>query len=176
VRLRQACGWLLAKGWAHQVWQVYFRFPIQELVDPTLDLMNAPKFDGYHFVEQSAIFAAMMTRRDLCAYCASLPHTTHVVQWGGSDVYKVGDKLFAVVGMGDAHDAVTFKVSDLAFEVLSDMPGLRPAPYLASRGLKWIQHYDAPGLSDVNLQDHIKASYDMVAAKLTKKKRAELGL
>ena len=118
----------------------------------------------------------MMTRDALCAYCASLPQTTHVVQWGDADVYKVGGKLFAVVGMGGTGATVTFKATELGFEVLSDTPGLRPAPYMASRGLKWIQHYDEPGLSDESLRDHIKASYDMIVAALPKAKRADLGL
>ena len=117
-----------------------------------------------------------MTRDELNNFCAALPQTTHVVQWGNADVYKVGGKVFAVIGMGESGSSVTFKTSDLAFEVLSDSPGLRPAPYMASRGLKWIQHYDKPGLSDESLRDHIRASYDMVIAGLTKKKCAELGL
>ncbi|MEH6832064.1 MmcQ/YjbR family DNA-binding protein [Sulfitobacter sp.] len=117
-----------------------------------------------------------MTRDDLKAFCASLPQTTHVVQWGNSDVYKVGGKLFAVLGMGGTSNAVTFKVTHLAYEILSDSPGLRPAPYLASRGMKWIQQYDEPGLSDDSLRDHIRASYDMAVEKLTKKLRAELAL
>ena len=117
-----------------------------------------------------------MTRDELNNFCAALPQTTHVVQWGNADVYKVGGKVFAVIGMGESGSSVTFKTSDLAFEVLSDSPGLRPAPYMASRGLKWIQHYDKPGLSDESLRDHIRASYDMVIAGLTKKIRAELGL
>lgn len=117
-----------------------------------------------------------MTRDELNTFCATLPHATHVVQWGNADVYKIGGKVFAVIGMADTGATVTFKASDLAFEVLSDSPGLRPAPYMASRGLKWIQHYDEPGLSDDSLKDHIRASYDMVIAGLTGKKRAELGL
>ncbi|MEM6939519.1 MAG: MmcQ/YjbR family DNA-binding protein [Pseudomonadota bacterium] len=117
-----------------------------------------------------------MTRDDLNAFCAALPQTTHVVQWGNADVYKVGGKVFAVIGMGDSGSSVTFKASDLAFEILSDSPGLRPAPYMASRGLKWIQHYAEPGLTDESLRDHIRASYDMVVAGLTGKKRRELGL
>ena len=117
-----------------------------------------------------------MTRDELSQFCAAFPHATHVVQWGNADVYKVGGKVFAVIGMGDSGASVTFKASDLAFEVLSDSPGLRPAPYMASRGLKWIQHYGEPGLSDASLQDHIRASYEMVVAGLTRKKRAELGL
>jgi predicted DNA-binding protein (MmcQ/YjbR family) len=117
-----------------------------------------------------------MTKDEIKSFCANLPHVTHVVQWGGSDVYKIGGKLFAVIGMGGVDAAVTFKTSHLAFEILSDSPGLRPAPYMASRGLKWIQHYAEPGLSDDSLRDHIRASYDMVASGLTRKLRTELGL
>ncbi len=117
-----------------------------------------------------------MTRDEFNAYCASLKATTHVVQWGNSDVWKVGGKLFAVSGWADDAPAFTFKVSDMAWEILPDMPGIRPAPYLASRGMKWVQHYAEPGLSDDELKNHIKASYDMAVEKLTKKLRAELGL
>lgn len=117
-----------------------------------------------------------MNRDEFNAYCASLPATNHVVQWGNSDVWKVGTKLFAVGGWNDGKDAFTFKVSDIAWEILPDLPGLRPAPYLASRGMKWVQHYEEPGLSDAELKAHIQMSYDMVKAKLTKKLRAELGI
>lgn len=117
-----------------------------------------------------------MNREEFNTFCASLPQTTHVVQWGNSDVWKVGGKLFAVGGWAEGRDAFTFKVTELGFEVLSSSPGCRPAPYLASRGMKWIQHYEEPGLSDESLRDHIRASYDMIAAALPRKKRAELGL
>lgn len=115
-----------------------------------------------------------MTREEFNAYCQSLKSSTHVVQWGNSDVWKVGGKVYAISGWNDGQDAFTFKVTELGFEVLSDMAGLRPAPYLASRGLKWIQNYADPGLSDDALKDHIKASYDMIFAALPKKKQAEL--
>lgn len=117
-----------------------------------------------------------MNREAFNQFCKSLPQTTHVVQWGNSDVWKVGGKVFALCGWNDGKDAFTFKCSDIAFEVLQDMPGIRPAPYLASRGMKWLQQYREGGLSDAELQAHIKDSYDMVVAKLTKKLRAELGL
>jgi predicted DNA-binding protein (MmcQ/YjbR family) len=117
-----------------------------------------------------------MTRDELRSFCASLPHATHVVQWGNSDVYKVGGKVFALMGTGNIDTTVSFKVSHLAYEILSDSPGLRPAPYLASRGMKWIQHYDHPALTNDSLRDHVKASYDLIVAKLTRKLRAELGL
>jgi len=122
-----------------------------------------------------------MTRDEINAFCAALPATTHVVQWGGADVWKVGDKVFAIAGWSDAERdevfaAVTFKVSELSFEVLKDQPGLRPAPYLASRGLTWIQHHDAPGLADDELRQYLAGSHALVAEGLTRKKRRELGL
>jgi predicted DNA-binding protein (MmcQ/YjbR family) len=117
-----------------------------------------------------------MDRDGFNSYCDGLKATTLVVQGGNSDVWKVGGKVFAISGWEKKKDAFTFKVTPLAFEVLSDMPGLRPAPYLASRGMKWIQHYDTPGLSDAELKTHIKVSYDLVVEKLTKKLRAELKL
>lgn len=117
-----------------------------------------------------------MTRDEFNAFCAALPQTTHVVQWGNADVWKIGGKVFAICGWNDDNAAFTFKCSDIAFSVLRDTPGVRPAPYLASRGLKWLQHYAAPGLSDETLRDHITASYDMVANSLTRKLRTELGL
>ncbi len=63
-----------------------------------------------------------------------------------------------------------------AFEVLKDRPGLRPAPYLASRGLTWIQHYAKPGLADGDLKDHLRQSYRLVASTLSKKKQQQLRL
>lgn len=117
-----------------------------------------------------------MTRDEFNAFCASFKASTHVVQWGNADVWKVGGKVFAICGWNDGHDAFIFKASDIAFEVLQDVPGIRPAPYLASRGLKWLQIYDLPGLSDVELCEHIAYSYDMIVSNLTKKKRAELKL
>lgn len=114
-----------------------------------------------------------MTREGINAFCASLRASTHVVQWGGADVWKIGGKVFAIVGWD--RDAVVFKASDIAFEVLRDQTGIRPAPYMASRGLKWLQHYGPPGgLSDEELCNHITLSYQMVLAGLSKKKQAEL--
>ena len=117
-----------------------------------------------------------MTRDEFNAFCANLKATTHVVQWGNSDVWKVGGKVFAVCGWADGADAFTFKASDIAYEVLKEEPGIRPAPYLASRGMKWLQHYAEPGLSDDELRKHITYSYDMAVDRLTRKVRAELGV
>ena len=117
-----------------------------------------------------------MTYDDFNAFCRALPATTYVMQWGGSHVWKVGGKVFAIGGWADGQPAFTFKVNDLSFQVLKEQPGLRPAPYLASRGLTWIQHYAKPGLSDGELKDYLHQSHGIVANGLSKKKQRELGL
>lgn len=118
-----------------------------------------------------------MTYDEFNRFCASLPATSHVVQWGNSDVWKVGGKVFAIGGWSDPDTpGITFKVSEVSYEILQERPGCRPAPYLASRGMKWIQHYAAPGLSDEELEDYLRYSHKLVAAGLSKKKQRELGL
>ena len=117
-----------------------------------------------------------MTYDDYNAFCRALPAASYVIQWGGSHVWKVGAKIFAVGGWAEGKPAFTFKVSDISYELLKEQPGLRPAPYLASRGMKWIQHYAEPGLSDKELRDYIRQSHRIVSLGLTRKKQRELGL
>lgn len=116
-----------------------------------------------------------MTYKEFNKFCRGLPATTYVVQWGGSHVWKVGGKVFAIGGSQDDEASFTFKVSDISYELLKEQTGLRPAPYLAARGMKWIQHFAKPGLSDSALRDYIRQSHFIVARGLSKKKRAELG-
>jgi predicted DNA-binding protein (MmcQ/YjbR family) len=117
-----------------------------------------------------------MTYDEYNAFCRALPVTSYVMQWGGAHVWKVGGKVFAIGGWGDGEAAYTFKAGDIAYEMMKDQPGLRPAPYLASRGMKWIQHYAEPGLADADLQDYLRESHRIVALGLSKKKQRELGL
>jgi len=119
----------------------------------------------------------MMSTDQYNTFCATLAASTHVVQWGGAHVWKVGGKVFAIAGWSKGElPFVTFKCSEIAYEVLRELPGLRPAPYLAARGGKWIQMHGEPGLSDADMQAHIFDSYRMVVKKLTGKLRAELNL
>ena len=118
-----------------------------------------------------------MTYEEFNNFCGSLPATSHVIQWGGSDVWKVGGKVFAIGGWGkEDKPAFTFKTSEHDFHFLSDQPGFQPAPYLASRGMKWIQQYDVPDKEDEELIYYLKESYRIVSLGLTKKNQKELGL
>lgn len=121
-----------------------------------------------------------MTLDDYNRFCASLPHTTHVVQWGASHVWKIGGKVFAIASQWDtgpdAPPHVTFKTSEMSFDLLKDQPGCRPAPYLASRGMKWIQRTGDDTLDDAALGDYLAESYRLVAAGLTRKLKQSLGM
>jgi predicted DNA-binding protein (MmcQ/YjbR family) len=117
-----------------------------------------------------------VTHEEFNAFCRALPATTYVVQWGGAHVWKVGGKVFAIAGAQGDKPSFSFKVSDIAYEMLKDQPGLRPAPYLASHGRKWIQHFAEPGLSDAALRDYIRQSHVIVSQGLSRKRRIELGL
>jgi len=117
-----------------------------------------------------------MTYEEFNAFCGALASTTYVVQWGGSHVWKVGGKVFTIGGWQDNEPSFTFKVTEISYEMLKEKPGLRPAPYLASRGMTWIQHFAKPGLSDDDLRDYIRQSHLIVSQGLPKKKQVELGL
>ncbi|WP_367717818.1 MmcQ/YjbR family DNA-binding protein [Nitratireductor sp. GISD-1A_MAKvit] len=111
------------------------------------------------------------------AVCGALPHATHVVQWGGAHVWKVGGKVFAIGSQGaEGKLGISFKCSELAFDVLREQPGLRPAPYLASRGMKWIQRQTDEAMDDEALAEYLAESHRLVALGLTRKLRQELGL
>ena len=119
----------------------------------------------------------MITIKAYDEFCATLPATGKVIQWGGSHVWKVGEKLFAVaVKKDDDRVFVTFKCSPESYEILKEQPGLRPAPYLASRGMKWIQMTSLETLDAEDLKLYLKESHRLAALNLTVKRRRELGL
>ena len=104
--------------------------------------------------------------------CLSFPGATETIQWGDNRVFKVGNKMFAVSGYED-DSLYSFKVDDDRFLELSDLPGFRPAPYLARA--KWVQV--DPALSELP-SDHIESlvrdAYDVIFGRLTKKLQREI--
>lgn len=119
----------------------------------------------------------MLTYDEFDEICASLPAAHKVVQWGGAHVWKVGEKVFAIGGWSDGpHPFVTFKCLPQSFDILKEMTGLRPAPYLAPRGGKWIQMHGEPGLSRDDLVAYLEKSHELAGMSLTRKRQKELGL
>ena len=122
----------------------------------------------------------MLTVAAYNRFCEKLPAVAHVVQWGGAHVWKVGGdkgKVFAIAwDEGAAGVHITFKCSKMSFDILKEQAGLRPAPYLASRGMPWIQRTDDRAMDDAALQDYLRESHRLAAQNLPKKLRLEIGL
>ena len=107
--------------------------------------------------------------------CLALPGVTLSVQWGDDHVFKVGGKMFAVRGEGvTLGGGVSFKASDVAFEVLIETGRARPAPYLARA--RWVHFAALSELDADETADWLRTAHGLVAARLTRKLRAELGL
>jgi predicted DNA-binding protein (MmcQ/YjbR family) len=117
-----------------------------------------------------------MTRQEFDEVCRALPKSTHVEQWGGASVWKIGGKIFAVCSNwgGGAGGKISFKCSDMSYDILRQQPGVIPAPYLARA--KWVQLETAQALGTRDIRAYLETAYRLVAKKLTKAKRAELGL
>ena len=117
-----------------------------------------------------------MTPAAFDRYCRSLPAAAYVNQWGGSHVYKVGGKLFAIAAAfgPDADLAYTFKTSDMSYALLIEQGLARPAPYLARA--KWVQLTSHDALPDVELKAYILQAHDLIVARLTRALRQRLGL
>ncbi|HSM95814.1 MAG TPA: MmcQ/YjbR family DNA-binding protein [Rhizomicrobium sp.] len=115
-----------------------------------------------------------MTYKDVEKFLKSLKNTTMVVQWGDHHVYKIGGKVFAIVGgSGDAAPGLTFKAGEPSFDILTQQRGIIPAPYMARN--KWVTLESLSALKDRELKAYLERSYRMIAAGLTKKLRVSLG-
>jgi predicted DNA-binding protein (MmcQ/YjbR family) len=113
-----------------------------------------------------------MDRAGVGRVCLALPGATLDHPFGEHhDAYRVAGKMFVMVG---EQGGVSFKVSDIAYEVLTESGHARPAPYLARN--KWVNLPRIDDWPDDELAEHMTTAHGIVAAKLTKKVRAELGL
>jgi predicted DNA-binding protein (MmcQ/YjbR family) len=112
-----------------------------------------------------------MTREEFDAACRMLPGVTMVVQWGDNDVYKVGGRIFAITGPAGG---ASIKVSDIAYEALTESGRARPAPYLARA--KWVYFDHLAELDGPEMTDWLTSAHALIAAKLTRAARREIGL
>lgn len=116
-----------------------------------------------------------MTPKALHKFLMTLPAVKQIVQWGDHYVYKVGDKVFAVSGPPDEKfTGLTFKTSEDSFEILMQQKGIERAPYL-TRG-NWVRLTKLSALTDKQLKGYLTRSHAIIAATLSKKKRASLGI
>ena len=106
------------------------------------------------------------------AHCLSLPHTTEHVLWGDDLVFKIGGKMYAAAVMAPRKIAMSFKCTPEEFAELVERPGIIPAPYSAR--MHWVALEREDALPRAEIKRLIRESYDLVIARLPKKKQAEL--
>jgi len=109
------------------------------------------------------------------AFCLSLPAATLSVQWGEERVYKLGGKMFAMLGSkNDRPHHLFFKAGETSFHILTHMRHIIPAPYLARAHWVYLERLDA--LKTKELKAYLERAHALVAAGFSKKKRVALGL
>ncbi len=102
--------------------------------------------------------------------CLSLPNTRERLQWGETLVFKVKEKIFAMVSLEIGSGTRIFlKCSPERFAELLEREGAHPAPYMGR--YKWIGLEELDTLGNRELEELIRQSYDMIAAKVAKKRR-----
>ena len=102
-------------------------------------------------------------------YCMSLPHVTEQILWKIDLVFKIGGKMFATVVLEPNRVCLAFKCSPEDFAELIERPGIIPAPYSARS--HWVALERADALTRPETLRYIKRSYELVFAKLPKKKQ-----
>jgi len=100
------------------------------------------------------------------AYCLSFPQATEKLQWGDALCFKSGGKMFAVLGLDRVR--LSLKCTPDSFAELIEHEDIIPSPHLGRYKWVMLERLDAVGWNE--LQDLIRQSYEMVAAKATKKK------
>ena len=113
-----------------------------------------------------------MTKDQLHAAAMALPGTVLDIKWGEDHCYCVGGKMFCATDGG--YSNLSFKATDIAFEALTETGRAKPSKYLARA--KWISLDDLAAADAAEVADWIRTAHDLVAARLPKKLRAELGV
>lgn len=111
-----------------------------------------------------------MTEEQIHGHCLGLPGTTMVVQWMGARVYKVADKLFAI--LAQEGERITVKCADVeTAEFLIEIGAAKRAAHLTRGG--WIS-LTVADVDDGEMAERLTTSYNTVRASLPKRLREAL--
>jgi predicted DNA-binding protein (MmcQ/YjbR family) len=106
-------------------------------------------------------------------FCLSLPHVTEDVQWENDLLFRIGNKMFAVVALDGATDhRMSFKCTPEVFGELTERDGIVPAPYVARYHWVALERFDA--LPERELKELLRNAYRLILEKLPRKSRAQL--
>ena len=106
-------------------------------------------------------------------FCLSQPHVTEDVQWENDLLFRIGNKMFAVVALDGATDhRMSFKCTPEVFAELTEREGIVPAPYVARYHWVALERFDA--LPERELKELLRNAYRLILEKLPRKSRALL--
>jgi predicted DNA-binding protein (MmcQ/YjbR family) len=108
------------------------------------------------------------------AFCLSLPHATEDVQWEHNLLFRIAGKMFCIANLEPAVSPtkICFKCTPEKFAELVEIEGIISAPYMARN--HWVAMRDIDALRQPEIKELIQESYQMILAKLPKKKQSEL--
>jgi predicted DNA-binding protein (MmcQ/YjbR family) len=100
--------------------------------------------------------------------CLAFPQAKETLQWGDELCFKTGGKIFVMLGLDNPR--ICFKCTPEAFSELIEREDIRPAPYVGR--YQWVMLDRLDALRWDELEDLIRQSYEMVAAKAPAKNAA----
>lgn len=107
------------------------------------------------------------------SFCLSLPQVDEKVQWGNDLLFRIGEKMFAVVSLEAASDhCMSFKCTPEKFAELTEQEGIIPAPYVARYHWVALERFDV--LPERELKELLRIAYGLVRDKLPAKKKRQL--
>src|SRR3984957_20874023 len=101
-------------------------------------------------------------------YCLAFPDATENLQWGDDLCFKVRGKIFVTLALTAVPQKLCFKCTAETFTELLEREDIRPAPYVGR--YKWVILDRMDALRADELQELIRQSYEMVAAKVPGRK------
>jgi len=102
-----------------------------------------------------------MNTDEIREFCLSLPGATEKLQWGDALCFKIGGKMFAVMGLDNPR--LSLKCTADTFAELIERENIRPSPYLGRHNWVMLERLDALGNDE--LRRTIRQSYELVRAK-----------
>lgn len=122
-----------------------------------------------------------ITSRELWDYCANKPHAIETYPFDrGTLVFRVGDKMFALMDVGDkaaeTEPRINLKCDPTLAVILRQTYPQSVLPGYHMNKTHWNTVVSNGIIPDEEICDMIDHSYDLIIKSLTKKQRAELGL
>lgn len=114
-----------------------------------------------------------MTIEYIQSICLAFEQTTEEIKWKSDLVFMVARKMFCLIDLQSVPTTCAFKVRDEDFDEILSQPFFIPAPYFAQH--KWVTITDIEKVSANDLTKHLQISYELVKARLSKKRKAEMG-